>query len=194
MLHYDIGRAKQAVQFLVDSPYVKHHVKRLHNVVQRPRALPFTGDAEPLNELLVIGRQSTQALENLLAVVENKREQRPGYMAAFMAAKRARERKLVDIEELLLARKLTLDERMALIRATQARWANEKKAHIERCCTEYREQIGREPQWLQRNQFIKDFWMHKDMELDTMLDRTKDVVSTLHHGLLPGQLASTARK
>lgn len=194
MLHYDIGRAQKAVQFLVDSPYVIHHIKRLRNLVQRPRSLPFSGDAEPLNELLVIGRQSRQALDNLIEVVESKRSERPAYMTAFMAARRARERKVVEIEELMLERKLTLDERLIFLRDVQRRWSNEKLAHIDRCTREYRQQIGKEPQWLQKNQFIKDFWMLKDMELDVMLERVRDVVAAPHSGLLPGQLATLARK
>ena len=194
MLKYDIGRAQKAVQFLVDSPYVKHHEKRLRNVVQRPRSLPFHGDAEVLNELLVIGRQNLKAMENLLDVVAHKREAKPPYMAGFMAAKRARERMAVETEELLLGRKLTLDERLHLIRGISARWAEEKKAHIDRCCNEYRTQIGREPQWLQKNQFIKDFWMLKDMELESMLERTKDVVSMPHPHLPLAMFAGANKK
>lgn len=195
MLNYDINRAQQAIQFLVDSPYVKHHVKRLRNVVKRPRAMPFNGEAEALNELLVIGRQNTQALENLLEVVDHKRQEKPPYMAAFMAAKRARERKVVQIEELLIGRKLTLDERLHLIRVVRSRWAREKAAHIERCADEYRNQIGTEPKWLQTNQFIKDFWMLKDIELDMLLERTMDELAAAHAGGgLPGFAAAIYKK
>jgi hypothetical protein len=99
MLRYDIERARTAVQYLVDSPYFKHHVKRLRNVVSRPRALPFDGDSETLNELLVLGRQNLEAMENLISVAEFKRGAKGSYMSGFMRAKRERDRKLILIEE-----------------------------------------------------------------------------------------------
>lgn len=178
MLKYDVERAQRAVQFLVDSPYTKHHVKRLRSVVKRPRSLPFSGDAEVLNELLVIGRQQYQAMENLIEVADFKRKEKTPYMNAFMAAKRAREKKVVEIEETTLGRKLTLDERLALIRATRDRWNKERELHKDACTSQYRAHFNREPNWQQSNQFIKDFWMLKDVELDVLLRKAQQFVST----------------
>lgn len=178
MLNYDVERAKQAVQFLVDSPYVKHHVKKLRNVVKRPRALPFSEDAEVLNELLVIGRQNPQAMENLIDVADFKRKAKTPYMNAFMAAKRARERKVVEIEEVSLGRKLTLDERLELVRRTRERWATERDAHRDACVEQYKLSFHQEPNWKQANQFIKDFWLLKDNELDVLLRKAEQFVAT----------------
>lgn len=178
MLKYDVERAKAAVQFLVDSPYVKHHVKKLRNTVARPRSLPFSEDAEVLNELLVIGRQSKLAMENLIDVADFKRKAKTPYMNAFMAAKRARERKVVDIEEVSLGRKLTLDERLELIRRTRERWSKERELHKEACTAQYRMHFQKDPNWQQSNQFIKDFWMLKDVELDVLLRKAEQFVAT----------------
>lgn len=181
MLQYDVSRAKYAVQFLVDSPYAKHHVKRLRNVVQQPRALPFSGDAEVLNELLIVGRQSKTAMENLIEVAEFKRKQKPNYMTDFMRQKRARERKLVEIEEVGLGRKLTLDERVQLVQSTRDRWAREKQIHIEQRTEAHTIQFGTPPNWATSNQFIKDFWQMKDLELDVLMERAKQFAAEQHH-------------
>jgi hypothetical protein len=178
MLKYDVERAQRAVQFLVDSPYYKHHIRRLRNVVKRPRALPFSDESETLNELLVIGRQNVQAMENLIAVADHKRHEKTPYMTAFMAAKRAREKKVVEIEETTLGRKLTLDERLALIRRTREQWNAERELHKASCTEQYRTHFGREPNWQQSNQFIKDFWMLKDVKLDVMLREAQQFVSS----------------
>ena len=173
MLNYNIAKARDAVQFLVDSPYYKHHVVKLRNTVPRPRAMPFKGNAEVLNELLVVGRQSLVALENLLAVVEFKRGGRESYMKSFMQAKRTRDYKLIHAEETTLGRKMTLEERVAYLRKQHAHWALQKTEHKARCAKEYRDQFGKEPTWAHNNAFIKDFWMHKDMELDVLLEQAR---------------------
>lgn len=180
MLKFDVQRAQEAVQYLVDSSYEKHHVKRLRNVVQRPRSLPFRGEAEVLNELLVVGRQNLRAMENLIAVAEFKRSAKTPYMKAFMQAKRERDRKVVQIEEVTNNRKLTLDERVALLRATHEKWNTERSRHLQGCAQQYREQCGKEPEWAHSNAFIKDFWMHKDMELDVLLRKAKEFASHRH--------------
>lgn len=181
MLMYDVERAQNAVQFLVDSPYFLHHVRKLRNVVKRPKALPFKGETESLNELLIIGRQNVSAMENLIDVADFKRKAKTPYMNAFMAAKRARERKVMEVEEVSLGRKLTLDERIALIRGTRERWRKERDLHIESCNSQYKLSFGREPNWQQHNQFIKDFWMLKDVELDVMLRKAQQFVATRSH-------------
>lgn len=181
MLKFDVQRAQAAVQYLVDSSYEKHHVKRLRNVVQRPRSLPFRGDAEVLNELLIVGRQNLQAMENLIAVAEFKRSAKDPYMKAFMRAKRERDRKVVAIEEITSGRKLTLDERVNLLRETHQKWHRERSHHMQVCTQQYRDQCGKEPEWAHSNAFIKDFWMHKDMELDVLVRKAREFAAHRQH-------------
>lgn len=174
MLTYDVERAKQAVQYLVGSPYYKHHVRRLRNSLGKAVVQPFHGETEPLNELVVIGRQSAQALENLFKVVEGKRSAQGSYMRQFMATKRQRERKVVQVEEARQRRKLSLDERIEFLRTTYERWAKEKDEHVARCALQYEVQFGRSPAWAHKNEFIRDFWVHKDIQLDVELGRATD--------------------
>ena len=74
MIKFDVARARQAVQYLVDTNYFSHHLRKLRSTVEKPRALPFKGEAEVLNELLLIGRQNLDAMEKLVALAEFKRD------------------------------------------------------------------------------------------------------------------------
>lgn len=181
MLRYDLERARMAVQYLVDTSYFKHHVRRLRSTVERPRSLPFNGDAEVLNELLVVGRQSREAMENLIAVADFKRTAKGTYMSNFMRAKRERDRKVIQIEEVSLGRKLTLDERLHLLRTSHAKWETEKEQHKAYCAKQYREQFGKEPEWKHLNAFVRDFWTTKDMELEVLLHKAKEYVYHKQH-------------
>lgn len=181
MLRYDVERARQAVQYLVDDPYFKHHVKRLLNTVIRPRAMPFKDEAETLNELLVVGRQNREAMDNLIAMAQFKRDAKGSYMSSFMRAKRERDRKLIQIEELSAGHKLPLDERVHLLRKAHDKWGQEREQHKLYCAQKYREQFGKEPEWAHKNAFVKDFWANKDMELDVLLHKAREYISHRQH-------------
>lgn len=159
-LQFDVERTQKALQFLVDSPYGVRHINRIKSLVPKPRALPFREEAEPLNELLVIGRQSTQALEKLVDVVLFKRRTRGGYQREFMAAKRLRERKVIQLECLVQEKNLSLDERQHVLTAQYQRWAQEKAAYLG--------QYG-DMEWMERNAAIKEFWSRVDKDLERKL-------------------------
>ena len=162
---YDHKRVRDAVQFLVDSPYFAQHLRKLRSVVKRPRALPFKDAAEPLNELLVLGRQSIKAMENLIAVAEFKRTDRNEYQRGFMAAKRARQRKVIQLEEVLSGRSLTVDQRANVLLRQTAVWEKEKDQYLARRA----EELGTAPTWVERNEFIREFWKLKEAEIDALL-------------------------
>ncbi len=164
MINYDVDRARAAVQFLVDSPYYHHHLKKLRSTVSKPRALPFKEGAEPLNELLVIGRQNMQALENLIEVAEVKRGDRNDYQRQFMAAKRQRDRKVFQLEELMTGKKPTLDQRNRVIQRQYEVWNKERTQHLETM-----------PglSWAERNERIRAFWARKEAELDALIAEAK---------------------
>jgi hypothetical protein len=175
MIKHDVNRVKQAVQYLVDSSYFKHHVKKLRNAVEKPRSMPFKEDAEVLNELLLVGRQNREAMESLLSLANFKRDDHNEYQRKFMAAKRSREKRVLTIEQTMLGRDYTFEEARAALARHYDVWNQEKEVHVAACRTAYLNQFGEEPSWQQRNQFIKDFWALKDMELDMMEEEAKKV-------------------
>lgn len=165
MITYNHGRAKLATQFLVDDPYFAGHVRKLRNFVTRPRSLPFKDDAEPLNELLLIGRQNVQAMENLIEVARQKRDDRNEYQRKFMAKKRARDNIVVKIQELKLGKKLSLDERKDVLIVQYKNWEAEKDAAL-----------AKEPDatWEERNEIKRSFWDQIDEMLPDVLEAAKE--------------------
>jgi hypothetical protein len=168
-MDYNLQRAKQALEFLTETPYFTHYTKRLKTLLGRPRALPYRDESEPLNELLIIGRQNPQALDNLLNAVQFKRSDRSSYQREYMAAKRGRERKVVQLESLLRGRDLSLDERNEVLLKQYEIWNREKEAFLVERIQQHTEQFGEAPDWLSRNTYTKHFWEAKESELDALL-------------------------
>jgi hypothetical protein len=115
-MDYNKARVREAVQYLVGSSYFHHHVTKLRSSVEKPRSMPFKDDAEALNELLVIGRQNLDAMENLISVAEFKRGDKNEYQREYMAAKRQRDRKVCELEELMTGKPLVQAARDAVLR------------------------------------------------------------------------------
>lgn len=160
MVQYNLERARQAVQYLVDTSYFHHHLKKLRSTVEKPRALPFRGDVEVLNELLVIGRQSREAFNNLIGLAEFKRDQsKSSYQREYMAAKRQRDRKVILLEETMTGKKLDLDARRMLLLRQYAIWNKERDALLS--------SMGDTP-WTKRNEAVREFWQRKEHELDLL--------------------------
>lgn len=164
MIRYDAARARLAVQFLVDSSYFHHHIKKLRNTVEKPRALPFKEDAEVLNELLVIGRQNVTAMENLIAVAEFKRGGKNDYQREYMAAKRKRDRKVIELEELMVGKKLSNEQRVKVLKRQYEVWNREREQYLS---------TKGEMTWLEKNEAIRSFWDRKEHEIDTLIGEAK---------------------
>jgi hypothetical protein len=164
MISYDLVRARQAVQFLVDSSYFHHHIKKLRTTVEKPRSMPFKDDAEVLNELLTIGRQNVAAMENLIGVAEFKRSSKNDYQRNYMAAKRQRDRKVYELEELMTGKALTQDARTKVLRRQYEVWNKEKDANLKG--------LG-EIAWTERNDATRQFWERKERELDALIVEAK---------------------
>lgn len=163
MIEYDVSRATKAVQLLVNVNHFNDYVKTLNRHVARPRAFPYKGDNECLNELLVIGRQNKKALDNLIEVARFKRDnndRKAQYQRDFMARKYARDKKAIQLEEKFQGRRLKLEERRQLLLKQYDVWNKEK--------TEYIAMHG-EMSWKEKNTVISDFWKLKEQELDQLL-------------------------
>jgi hypothetical protein len=163
-ISYDLDRAKQAVQFLASSSYFSKHLTKLRTALRRPRALPFKGDTEFLNELLVIGRQSASAFENLVHVAETKREDRNDYQRKFMADKRRRDRKVLELEALLTGVEVSFDERLRVLQRQYQVWNRQKQAMLSECAA---------MTWAGRNEQVRTFWLAKEDELDELLEEAR---------------------
>lgn len=171
---YDIHRVRDAVQFLTDSPYYSHFAKRLRALAQRPRSVPYKGDSEVLNELLVVARETNlEALENLLTLAASKRDDRNEYQRKYMAAQRARYRRIWELESALKKRPLTLDERQEAVTKQYAVWNRERDEFLAT-----REQDGK-LDWHARNAAIRDFWQLKDDELEALITEANQPEKTV---------------
>ena len=165
MITYNHDRARLAVQFLVDDSYFAGHVRKLRNFAAKPRAMPFKDEAEILNELLVIGRQNMQALENLISIAEQKRDDRNEYQRKFMAKKRARDNVVIKVQELKLGKKLSLDERKDVLLVQYKNWETEKDAEVARYP---------DATWEERNEIKRQFWEQIDAVLPEVLEAAKE--------------------
>lgn len=163
-MEYDLKKAKRAVQYLVDTTYFGHHLRKIRSSVTKPRALPFKEEAEPLNELLRIGRQNLQAMENLIEVAQFKRDPKHNYQKEFMAAKRQRDMKVIRLEELLQGKKLSLEERRTLLLKQYDIWNKEKN--------QYLKEKG-DLAWKDRNAAIKEFWLTREQDMEQLIEEAQ---------------------
>jgi hypothetical protein len=123
--------------------------------------MPFKGETEALNELLVIGRQSLEAMENLIKIAEFKRDDKNDYQRRFMAQKRQRDAKVIALEEKLQGRKLRLDERKDVLIKQYEVWMKEREDYVKR--------LG-DASWADRNAAIKSFWEKKEGEIESLIE------------------------
>jgi hypothetical protein len=170
MITYDLNRARLAVQYLVNTSYFNHHLRKLRTTLAKPRALPFKDELEVLNELLVIGRQNREAMENLIKVAEFKRDDKNEYQRRFMAAKRQRDLKVIKLEELMQGKKLTLDERKDVLLKQYGVWHKERDKLVKK--------LG-DASWADRNAAIRQFWEAKEAEVDALTTEARNAQE--HH-------------
>ena len=165
MITYDLKRAKLAIQYLVNATFSSHHIRKIWTAVGKPRSLPFKNDLEHLNELVLIGRQSEQALKNLLELVEFKRDDAAAYMREFMRAKRARDSKYILLLEYEKGKKFDQAEKRRILIEKYFHWHDEKRRFLER-----QGNLSYE----EKNAALKLFWAEQERKLDETLERVKD--------------------
>jgi hypothetical protein len=167
-ISYDLQRAQNAVRYLVETAYFPHRVRALRGNVSKPRRLPFKDDAEVLNELLIIGRQNLQAMENLIALAERKRDTRNDYQRDFMRQKRHRERLAVRVEEIRLRRKLTSNERYQYLQSMYEQWNKARDAAVSKWERKFVDSTNRQPTNLEKFEYIKSYWDKVDSLMESM--------------------------
>lgn len=173
MVTYNLKRAKKAVEFLVQAAHYESYKASMKQIIDKPRALPYKDDKEVLNELIVIGRQSMRAFENLLEVVEHKRttpeDRKNEYQKEFMAAKRLRDRKFITLCELEKGKRLGVDERHSLLVTQHKKWEHDKLEYIA---------LHGDVSWKDRNILINQFWETKDEELAQQIHEVEYIQKT----------------
>jgi hypothetical protein len=159
-MEYNVERAKAAMNYLVRSQYYAQTWRKVVAAAQRGRSEPFTGEQETLNELVVIGRQNMQALENLYEVVKSKRHDKNDYQRQFMAAKRRRDGKAVKLQEAVGGARMTYEERREFLLSKYAEWHKARDKMLAQTP---------ELEWDDRNAKIRDFWDAVERDLDVAL-------------------------
>ena len=177
MLTYDVERARRAVQYLVTYSYGKSKIRKLRNVVTLPRSMPFKGEEEVLNELLVIGRQCELAMENLIALALHKRPEPNEVSAVTMSQRRRREAIAINYLRVMTGVKFTLDEAKEKASQLQSQWQQEKVVYIKQKLIEHRIAHDKEMAAVGRNYTLSQaFWGMKDEELARMKDETRRIL------------------
>lgn len=164
MVTYDRTRLRLAVQLLVDSSYAHHHIKRLRSTVPRPRSLPFSKEVEVLNELLIVGRQNLSAMEALIELAESKRDTKNDYQRDYMATKRRRDRKVLQLEELMVGAAIPHTQQLSVLQHQYSVWKREKDTLLA--------SLGNSS-WHDRNEKLREFWQTKEGELDALIEEAK---------------------
>lgn len=172
-----------AVNFLVVSPDAQTAYNSMLAVANLSKVHPvaLTGAAAALNPLLHLRNADEDAYERVFALVESKRSaaglsplERPAsdrydkieYMRAFMDAKRQRQRRAAEIENMLRAEpdKLIGRARLDFMDAQSAKWKQELDARLEKA----REVKGGRLPRVQVDAIRAAFWSSIDDRLESL--------------------------
>lgn len=178
---YDKQALLTAINHLVLSERAETHYNLLESLLGLPVDTPvkLTDEAELLNALLELGREDRDAYGRVMELVDRKRVERGWtpllkpepqgfnrneYQRDFMYQKRQRERRAVEIENMLRpARdKLIGNDRLEFMRRTSARW----KESRDKMMTAARQASGGTLTKDQVSAILKAFWERVDRELD----------------------------
>lgn len=173
MINYNVDKAVKAVQYLVTDQFYARRVRKLWNTVAKKRSLPFKDDEEPLNELVIVGRQDEKALQALLSLAEYKRTDKNEYQRQFMAAKRKRQALYVEVYEKLNGEKASLEKRREILIRQQEEWDRERDEYVAENSQRYRETYGEDPTWTQTNEMKREYWAIVDARLAKMREEVE---------------------
>lgn len=169
----------QAVNFLVLDPSAPQHFDALRSLL-KVAALPvqFTGDLSLLNPLVELYRDDRDAFQRVLDLVDNKRSHqgwpplqerqtdfdRNEYQREFMHQKRARERRIAEIENMSRPERDRLigTARLEFMRRQSNVWKKRRDALLEASRKAQGGTLSKE----QTNKLLSQFWEQIDAELD----------------------------
>lgn len=160
-MHYDVNRAKSALNRLVDSPYYSQTWRKIEAATRHKNTGMFAGKDEDLNELVSIGVQNRKALSNLKKILFSKIKTKNDYMRDFMMRKRRREALAILVRQKINGSHMDLQERAAFLRMKHAQWEAEKAAVLK----EYGD-----ISWERRNELIAAYWDDLERRMKVMLN------------------------
>jgi hypothetical protein len=173
----------EAVNLLITHPSAHSYFESLLAVTNLAKLHPIelTGEAAPLNALLRLRLKDEVAYERVLELVETKRHlagydplirpteikfDKTEYMRSFMDKKRERQRRAVEIENMLRPERDALKGRARLdfMDRQSAKWKQELDTKIERARQAQGGRLMKEALDTLREQF----WTHVDSQLDQL--------------------------
>lgn len=178
----------EAVNALIASPYAHEWFDAMNAVVPAAMRAPvkLTDGPQVLNPLLRLRIKSPDAYQRVLGLIEAKREKRgleplvkpaeqgynkTTYMREFMDAKRERQRKAAEIENLLRPDRdrLVGNTRLEFMNRQAARWKEERDTALEVA----RHNAGGHLSADMRKAALDEFWSNVDRDLDSRLEAAK---------------------
>ena len=178
----DMDLVKGAAKQLVTAPNASDLFKILDSAVRRGVGLPIrlTREFAAMNPLLALSQENHELYETIIQWVFDKRDamgldplrdvtvyNKNSYMREFMANKRERERRAVDIENMLRSDKDRLKgkSRIEFVQRQSAYW----KHHRDKLVEAERKALGAKhlPQDVY-SKVLKNFWADVDRQLDEM--------------------------
>lgn len=187
-MSFDMDDVKAAARRLVKGDDAEDQFKILDAVIRKAAGLPvkLTGRYTPMNPLLQLRQADSPTYDTVMGWVTDKRKQlnlpplkdeqsevRREYMREFMAAKRQREGRAVEIENMLRSDndRLRGTARMEFVRRQSAMWKKER----DKLLAAERKAAGTEhiPSDVY-SQTLKNFWANVDRQLDEMEELTRE--------------------
>ena len=178
-----------AVNTLVLDPSAPAHYAKLHDAItaaKKVRELRLGGELCVLNPLIEVALDDVDKFASVLQLIDAKREERGvipldsgisiktladrdtynAYMKDFMAQKRARERRAVEIENMIRGEpdRLRRRSRMDFMQTQSRKWKVELDKLLETARSARGGRVDRETDTLIRDQF----WSKLDKELDEL--------------------------
>lgn len=161
----------EAVNLLIHSDNCTKLINEITEIIEHwdTHPMAYEGRLKPLNTLINVGLESRDAFENLVKLVESKRQlipvmRRADYQRDLMRERRARFAKALALHEAAQGAIPTPAERRKVEDEIRKRWAKARKEFIE---------ARGKLTWKQRNAAANEFWQLIDRQLDDNLRQTR---------------------
>lgn len=175
----DKSAIKTAVECLIKTTRYIEQKKYVIETVDgwSKRQIRFVGEDDPLNALVDLGLESTEALDNVFALIERKRRAIPrvkkiDYQRDYMRQRRKRIMLATRLEQIVSGKKMDADERAAFGVAVMAEWTKQRE-----------DELAKFPaaDWKERNEIVAQFWETIDRRLEQEYNQAESVLDAPNH-------------
>lgn len=157
----------EAVNLLIHSEAYTKLINEVTEIIEHwdTHPMAFEGKLKPLNALIDVGLESRDAFENLVKLIESKRQmipvmRRADYQRDLMRDRRARFAKALALHAATHGPITSPTQRVKVEDDIRKRWAEARKQFIEA-----RGKLS----WKERNTVANEFWEMIDRQLDESL-------------------------